>query len=420
MLMNVGFIGSGQGGGNIVNTFAKKHDNVMVVNTAITDMEKLENINNDLKVLTSIGNGGGAGKDPALGEKALLIPENKEKVREKIDINLNKCDLIWIVVGLGGGTGSLGAVQLIQLLTEMGKEHGIICTLPTGEDCVQRRNALISLEKITTALELSDTFNPVIVIDNDYLKTTAKEEMEKGNFEGILDKANQYIFDNINKIGEYAERASSSRSFDPQDFRNQFKETGTIQISSCDIPIDNLSDKGLYSAVTESWKENKMYLTGDLDTMTGMTLIVEKPKGIDDKDLIDNLFKEAKRKNTGVNICEGIYDADGNRGFLGIGKSGESIIRVHTLLTGIEFPDLSEFREHTINEYKLYMQKRNKNKNFALGLNLDELGIGNEKKNKGQKIDLAVYNKDMEFADEDEVKNKKMDWTRLKEFDNAN
>lgn len=416
-IMNVGFIGIGQGGGNIVNTFAKKHDKCMALNTTTNDLTKLDNINKDLRILTPNGtNGGGAGKDPMLGERALRIETNVKKVKQQIELNFNNCDLIWVTVALGGGTGTLGAIQLIEILTSMGREHGLICAIPTEEDCIQKRNALLSLERITMALSMSDSFNPVIMIDNNYIKTKAEKESEKGTNAEVLDKANQYIYDDLTNLAEYARRASDSRSFDPQDYKKQFtEEKGTILFSSVDIPIEGYSDNSLYAEVSNSWENNGMYIIGDISTVTGMTVIVEHPKEFDKFNMISSLYDSIKENHKGVNVNDGIYEAEGKNGFMGFGKSGEKVIRVHTLLTGMAFPDFTEFKKKTIEEYKLYMSKKNNDK-FKFEVNINELTNTKpkKKKSKGQKINLSVYDDEFDEFDDSQplrINDDPYDWT---------
>ncbi|MEM2174751.1 MAG: cell division protein FtsZ [Candidatus Micrarchaeia archaeon] len=125
-----------------------------------TDIQHLERINADKKLLIgkSTTKGYGAGSNPEVGEKAAR--EQEEEIRKEV----KNADLVFITCGLGGGTGT-GASPVIA---EICKNEGIltvaVVTLPfTSEGYVRRENAFAGLEK------LKNTVDTIIVIPNDKL-----------------------------------------------------------------------------------------------------------------------------------------------------------------------------------------------------------------------------------------------------------
>ena len=78
-----------------------------------------------------------------------------------------------------------------------------------------KKNTLLGVERIIKGLKASDTFNPVILLDNNKLKDKAKNKLNGDNYKKIWDKANEYIFNDLNNLAKYSNRVSGSRSFNP-------------------------------------------------------------------------------------------------------------------------------------------------------------------------------------------------------------
>jgi cell division GTPase FtsZ len=123
-MMNFGFIGIGQAGGNIANVFAQEFP-AIAINTAKNDLAVLANIKSSYRLHTDISEGG-AGKSIRYGEKA--IRRYQAEIIDLVNLNkdLKEAETIWLIAGLGGGTGSLGIIQMSVLLSKLGRKHSII------------------------------------------------------------------------------------------------------------------------------------------------------------------------------------------------------------------------------------------------------------------------------------------------------
>src|SRR5690554_4876873 len=127
--LNFGFIGIGQCGGNIANEFTKLGYKAIAINTAKSDLLKLDNIQKNNKLLINTGVQG-AGKNPEIGRRAL--EEHIEDVMHLINLVFDESiDMIYVCAGLGGGTGSGITPLLTQVLTEQGIKTGVIATIPS-------------------------------------------------------------------------------------------------------------------------------------------------------------------------------------------------------------------------------------------------------------------------------------------------
>ncbi len=348
-MLNFGFIGIGQGGCNIVNAFAKDFP-CLAINTAETDLAELDDIPPHLRVLTKVTEGG-AGKNIRLGELAII--RYRDQIREKIQLTMDRSDLIWVVAGLGGGTGSLGIVQLITLLAAMGKKHGAIITLPTADEgTVEKVNALIAAKQLYDLQNMSKNFRSMIIIDNDKLK---QQIFSSGNlsYEKFYDEANSVIYKDFINLYNYS-KMSSITAFDTEDYKGMFYEKGCLIFSEANIEFSE-NETALASAVTEMWRST-VFECGDVARATAVALIIERPKSFDkDGQQINRLFEEIKKRVSSGRFCRGVYHKEGLKDLL-----GAKPIKVFTLLAGLPFPEqkFSELKAQVDQEMQDIKAKR--------------------------------------------------------------
>ncbi|MEM3362474.1 MAG: cell division protein FtsZ [Candidatus Anstonellaceae archaeon] len=130
-----------------------------------TDKKQLDLINNAKKVLIgkAITKGLGAGGDPLIGEKAALASE------KEIKKELSNADLIFLITGVGGGTGS-GASPIIAQIAKENTEALIIsfCYFPFKLERARIKKAQTAVSK------LSDYSDSLILIENDKLVNWAE------------------------------------------------------------------------------------------------------------------------------------------------------------------------------------------------------------------------------------------------------
>jgi cell division GTPase FtsZ len=168
------FIGAGQGGGRIVQSFYDcGYRRIVAVNTTEQDLEPLE-MPEDHKMVIG-DNRGGAGKDPEAGYLAA-----KESFEDIMDLMMRKwgegVEMLYVCVGAGGGSGTGSWHVLIDAMREYAKstnvekplhKHlGVIMTLPKrSEGSRVQKNALIAVKY---ALELLDKkrISSLVLVDN--------------------------------------------------------------------------------------------------------------------------------------------------------------------------------------------------------------------------------------------------------------
>ena len=159
-------IGLGGAGGNSVDRL--KMDNLDRLQLAAinTDLQALSASPLQEKVLigTAITRGLGAGGDPELGREAA------ESDREKIAEVVKECDLVFLIAGMGGGTGSGAAPIVAEIASEAGALVIAFVTLPFsfegGRRAKQAEDGLLELRRCCDA---------VIPLPNDILLQEAEE-----------------------------------------------------------------------------------------------------------------------------------------------------------------------------------------------------------------------------------------------------
>lgn len=145
-------VGIGGAGSNAVDRLKMENLDRLQMAVINTDHQALSNSPVQDKVLigSSVTRGLGAGGDPDLGRDAA------EADREKIAAVVKNCDLVFLVAGMGGGTGSGAAPAVAEIAAESGALVIAFVTLPFsfegGRRVKQAEEGLIALRKVCDAV----------------------------------------------------------------------------------------------------------------------------------------------------------------------------------------------------------------------------------------------------------------------------
>jgi cell division protein FtsZ len=158
--------GIGGGGSNAVNRMCLdgiEGVELFVVNTDIQHLTSLS-VPNKIQIGEKVTRGLGAGARPEVGEQAAL--EDIDKIKDV----LRNTDMLFLAVGLGGGTGTGAAPVIAETAKEMGILTVAVVTKPFNFEGQKRmQTALEGLEKLK---EVVDTY---IVINNQKLVEVAEK-----------------------------------------------------------------------------------------------------------------------------------------------------------------------------------------------------------------------------------------------------
>ena len=159
-------IGVGGAGSNAVDRLKMENLDRLQLAVINTDHQALASSPVQDKVLIGMGvtRGLGAGGDPELGREAA------EADREKITAVVKDCDLVFLLAGMGGGTGSGALPTVAEIATEQGALVIAFVTLPFsfegGRRLKQAEDGLRALRQVCDA---------VIPLPNDVLLQEAVE-----------------------------------------------------------------------------------------------------------------------------------------------------------------------------------------------------------------------------------------------------
>jgi cell division protein FtsZ len=156
---NIKVFGAGGMGGNAVTWLFNKGINGATVYAVNTDALHLSITKADEKILIGkeLTRGLGAGGKPQVGREAA-----KESLSE-LKKATSSADMVFVLTGLGGGTGTGSAPVIAQLAKESGAIVIAVATMPFECEKARQDKAEFGLQELT---EVADT---AIIIDNNRL-----------------------------------------------------------------------------------------------------------------------------------------------------------------------------------------------------------------------------------------------------------
>lgn len=387
--MNFGFIGIGQGGGNIVNCFGKDFPTI-ALNTAQNDLDVLNNIPKHQRILTPVSEGG-AGKSIRYGEKA--IRQFQDRIKDAVSLSMGDCDRVWLVAGLGGGTGSLGLIQMSVLLSRMGVKHSVIVTLPMDDEgTTEKVNCMVALKQLYELHCRSKNFQSYLIIDNNILK---RQILDAGqySYERFWDEANSLIYRQFKNFYDLS-KLGGTTAFDTEDYKGMFGEKGGLVFAESMIDFQE-GDVALANAVIRSWRET-VFVTGDVTRATAIAVIVQRPSGFDrgGKE-INELFEQIKRQTKSGKFCRGVYYNDSifgkAAGVVGQGKP----VKISSVVAGVPFPleVINRLKEQVDREMADIREKQKKETiDLDLDAYLDFIGSGADEAAAAEEIpDFTIF-----------------------------
>lgn len=302
-----GFIGAGQGGGKLAETFSQiGYARVGVINTADQDLATI-NVKNKLK----FGEQQGAGKNRDVAKQAFL--NHKEDVVDFIKQSVGTdIDRVFVTIGAGGGTGAGVCSELVKTVSEYQKTVkatspyvGLVLALPKlSEGKKVSQNAFETLKEACQLVE-QKIVSPLIILDNEKINTL----YPKLSVNKFWTVANANICSLFHLFNNIITKNSQYSTFDTNDFRTVL-DSGIMIFGATNIP--NISSEGEISkAVRENLKRN--VLCGELDLSTGS---VAAAVAIGDNNTLDNIpqeyldtaFNQLNRTlKTNSTVHQGIY-----------------------------------------------------------------------------------------------------------------
>ena len=275
--MKLALIGFGQAGGKIVDAFVEYEQQTgadifrkpIAVNTATADLEGLDHVPRDRRVLIgqSRVKGHGVGADNELG--AEIAEADLDEVQGALDeVPVHEVDAFLVVAGLGGGTGSGGAPVLSKHLKRIYTEpvFGLGVLPAQDEGGIYTLNAARSFRTFVREVD------NLLVFDNDAWRRTG--ESMRGGFDEINDEIARR-FGMLFGAGEVDDGGSVAESVvDSSEIINTLAGGGISTVGYATEAVDPASGSGagLLSRFTGSGADG----IGSANTTNRVTSLVRK------------------------------------------------------------------------------------------------------------------------------------------------
>jgi cell division GTPase FtsZ len=273
------FVGAGQGGSRIAESFWKLgYRRVCCVNTNGQDLAAIQ-IPEANKLVMDIGTGG-AGKDPTKGETA--AKQHYEDIYDLMRRSFGReFDRILVCIGAGGGTGG-GAMQtLVSIAHDIAKSFkvetddgrpsvGVISALPRlAEGAKVNANAQHVMESLFSMVGKERgkmggrTISPLIVVDNERINRIYPG-LTVADFWGVANRSVSALFHLFNSI---AVQDSEFTTFDRADLED-ILDSGVVSFGACPLKEWKLSTD-ISHAIRDNLKNN--VLVGGFDISQART-----------------------------------------------------------------------------------------------------------------------------------------------------
>ena len=186
-------MGIGGGGCNAISRMFKEKLALVEYFGINTDSQHLSScdVGNRISIGQSLTRGLGVGANPDLGRQAA------EESREELEQAMAGADMVFLAVGMGGGTGTGAAPVVAQLAKEGGALTVAVVSRPFSfEASVRRKNAEEGIAR------LKDHVDTLIVIPNNSLLSMDKHKEQTCSWEDALKMADSVLHQGIQAIAE--------------------------------------------------------------------------------------------------------------------------------------------------------------------------------------------------------------------------
>ncbi len=185
-------VGVGGGGGNVISRMREQHHvrgvEYIAINTDVQDLEQTS-AHRKVHIGKALTRGLGAGMNPDIGKQA--AEENRSEIGEMLEGG----DIVFVVAGFGGGTGSGAAPVIANIARQKGILTIGIVTKPFQFEGTRRMT--IAQEAIERLRESVDAF---VIVANDRVFSVVDREMPILKAFAVVDDIVKHAIDAIAEL----------------------------------------------------------------------------------------------------------------------------------------------------------------------------------------------------------------------------
>ncbi len=229
-------IGVGGGGSNAVNHMFKRGIKGVDFVVCNTDAQALDSspVITKIQLGVSLTEGLGAGANPSVGEEAAI--ESMEDIKAMLSTNSK---MVFITVGMGGGTGTGAAPVIAKIAKEMGLLTVGIVTIPFSfEGKMRNAQAQRGIEK------LREHIDSLVVINNNKLR----EVYGNLGFKAGFSKADEVLSTAASGIAEVITH-HYTQNIDLKDAKTVLSNSGTAIMGSATAEGQNRAQEAITKAL---------------------------------------------------------------------------------------------------------------------------------------------------------------------------
>jgi cell division protein FtsZ len=331
-------IGIGGAGGNAINTIAKQNIKNIECIAINTDSQALESVNcaSKLQIGIQATNGMGTGSNPEIGKASA-----EESIEQILDAT-KESDIVFLIAGLGGGTGS-GALPIIaQFLQEQQILTVGIVTKPFMFEGARRMNIA------TSSMEfIEDSIDTLITIPNQ--KLFEMEDSENASLYDAFERINMVISDCIKAVSETIYNTGNI-NVDFADIKSIMTGMGRAVIGIGRGKGETRAEDAIEGAITSKFLENTS-LKGTRSILVNINC--DKTLSLQEMNLIASYMHE--KANSDAHIIIGSTLAD----------NADEELTLTIIATGFE----DQMRKKSYINKNPYLSKPKQNKFFNQQIN---------------------------------------------------
>lgn len=305
----IAFIGVGQGGCNIANTFRRMgYEDVVFINTASVDLDGLEAPDRTKFLIGDHSDG--AGKDAAEGKRAAEVSIGDIESRISSLLDEGRVEKVFVCIGSGGGTGSGAGPVVIDAAQRAGARVGVIATLPMSRELVSDKvkdNSRGLLDYLCDECDAGSLY-PLMVLDNQLIKDVAPTR----SFRTMWNDGNSYGCEILHIFNTLSSTPTFLNSVDKNDLRGVFDRPGTMFMGRSENR--HVLDKSSTSRSVRASFNRGIFLHSDspVDQSDCACVMTLPPSVLDMSahafDLIVDSINEVIDDVPGGNIHRGLYE----------------------------------------------------------------------------------------------------------------
>jgi cell division protein FtsZ len=320
-------IGVGGGGGNAVDQmFLAKNIEGVEFFCINTDAQALRGLHTETMQLgTEITKGLGAGANPEVGRQAALADT------DQIRALLENTDMVFVAVGMGGGTGTGAAPVITQLAKEMGILTVAVVTRPFHFEGKKRMD---NAEK--GIRELASSTDSLIIIPNNKLLTVLGKNMSLLN---AFKAVNNVLHGAVQSIAELITRPGLI-NVDFADVRTVMSEAGMAMMGTGIAAGENRAQMAAQAAIASPLLDLDDMMPGaNLSGARGVLINITAGANmsIGEFEEVGNVVKDLTSEDATV-VVGTVFDPEMN---------DSDSLRVTIVVTGLERPQNTQGPEKT-------------------------------------------------------------------------